>query len=141
MNLRKVTIWTTGVLSLGIVCIPLVCFGIAEPSKWVNSWFIFLLGWSCYAWPLAISWLVARRLKHAVPLTILLVATVYCGIKYTHVIYIILFYPDSHCCQLLTTFMSSLIILIPVWFFVLRLNSHYIKNTPEPEKIQSGDAL
>ena len=107
MNLRSVTIWMTGLLSLGMLCIPPATI------------------------PFAISWLVARRLKYEIPSIILLCPTIVCGLLFAPALIAMFFHPDHHRCGCgdLYALILSLMFMPPVWIFVLIMNSYYVKKT------------
>ena len=131
MNLRSVTIWTTGLMLIAPIIIPNVCLSVMDSSRTNSSTPLYdmtVLGLLSVS-PMVVSFIVARRLKYDIPALILLVSTItFCFLfVYSQCGYL----ADSggNCMQALWLFTPfvSLYWLIPTWIVVLLLNSYYVK--------------
>ena len=107
MNLRTVTIWTTGVMMVGTIICPIVF-----P-------------------PFAISWLVARRLKFTIPLFVLLFPVVICGFLCVGAWYSWIFHRGP---GLFVPVIFTFLFMTPFWIAAIVLNRYHTKQ-PEPQSI------
>jgi len=138
MNLRTVTIWMTGLLSLGALCIIFagVIVGLYESRLTVGS----VCTWIIFSAPLHVSWLVARRLKYVASMIVLLVPTVICGILYILTLLTVLS-SHSHFCDcrgilagvlMLLLLSVSILFLIFAWITALVIEIRHRKKKTEP---------
>ena len=131
MNLRTVTIWTTGLmLSVTIV----VAVSVAHNSYSSKGMGAVMLA-TCAVWlftgsPLAVSFIITCKSKRIPPLVVILASIIIYGV----------FYGWGYTCMesefaplsLVTANTCSLSVMIPAWIIVLLLNWRYVTKTPEP---------
>jgi len=146
MNLRNVTIWTTGVMLLLTIAVPVIilfCEGNRRPvvDNIVLSVFFGLLFWSVFGGlPFVISYIIAKKLKYVISAVILLCSTIACGVWYFYALYGMLFVDTR-------TFFGSQFLnvewlpamtpvwisfMIPSWTIALLLNVVCANTTPDP---------
>ena len=149
MNLRNVTIWTTGaMLIMTVVAIfatifPLLIvsdFSTTEKSAEAIFGIIYFgsVLWLLSGLPAAVSFVVARKLKADIPVIILLVSTTAYGFVFVYYWYRAL-KPD----QLLGFLWYGHIVpislwwMLPAWITALLVNRYYATKTPDPETAAS----
>ena len=144
MNLRNVTIRTTGVMLIGTILLPYVYTFTSTPgfllppsSTIITSIGIVLCGssvlWLFSGSPMLVSFIVAKKLKYNVPFLILFVSTVAYGCLFVSAQ--CLFLTDTNSCTRgfwLLMPLSSLWWMIPTWVTALLLNRYYATKTPDP---------
>ena len=130
MNLRNITIWTTGVMmvvaTVGAFMFPFVVIG------FVDDLIIYPLPpliWLLTGLPLLISCIIVeKKLKHSISICVLLVSTVIYGILYVLVWYLS-FFVDLRYGFL---FVVGFPIMIPFWITAYVLDRFYVKQQ-EPQ--------
>ena len=153
MNLRTITIWTTGLMIIVTFVVPSFCVFVTEGARTNFSTitmsaitiFNILYGMTLLWWfsgsPMAVSFIIARKLKYDTPIFILFVSTIaYCFLfVYSQFQYLAATGGCMSALWLLTPF-SSLFWLIPVWITAIMLNRRYAKKiTASTEQTQSED--
>ena len=130
MNLRSVTIWTTGVALIGTIVFPYL---LGDVSLFHPLLFEIILSctliWLLSGSPLLVSFFLAIMLRHKTSSEILLASTIFYGICYS-----------LACCVALFEFMGTILLLgigimslpvmIPVWISALRANAYNTPKTP-----------
>ena len=129
MNLRNVTIWTTGVLLLLITALPIaLLFGGFLRSDGRLGIGIAAVLWLLSGPPLLISLLISLKTRSRISAAILLVATIIYGIAYS----------GGWCAQYFLTYQDigiwalgilSLPVMLPAWIIAVLLNWHYAKQS------------
>ena len=142
MNLRTVTIWTTATMLIVTIAIAMsVVYDKAVVHHSFRSKGMGEIVWlACAVWLFtgllsAISFVIACKLKHTRPVSIILVSTMIYGI----------FYGWGFMCMesefaplsLVAANICSLPIMIPAWIFALLLNRRYVTITPNPGTARS----
>ena len=127
MNLRNVTIWTTGVMLVLTLLIPVGVIAYAEVFNhnidFYHNTDIVWLTWLLSGTPLLVSFILAIKLKHKVSSVILLVSTIVYAIWFTFLSIAISM--DTCGCAALVFFLIgplSLPVMLPVWITALILN-------------------
>jgi len=146
MTLRTVTIWTTGAMLIGTIIAPYIAspfvyglsiYGdIGSPAIpiLIMPFIIILRGlflWLFSGSTLGVSFIIAVKLKHAIPLFILLVSTVVYGFWYVY--WWNMAMTGGSCMDgmfVLYIVPGSLLFLIPTWVITLLLDSRYVTKTP-----------
>jgi membrane-bound metal-dependent hydrolase YbcI (DUF457 family) len=82
--------------------------------------------------PLVISLLIARTLKHNIPILILFVSTVVCALWYAYYLYQMLFVNFWWYIGICLVGFGFLFVMIPVWIVALILNRHFAKKANIP---------
>ena len=138
MNLRTITIWTTGVMLIATF-IPIFYVFIIEgfPSQVYFAIFSMSMLWLVSGSPMLVSFVIARMLKSAViPNVILLMSTVAFGIWFAYMWSLVM--PAPRGCNafiILYIALDSLWWMFPTWIFAWYLNSYYTKQPRScPEK-------
>ena len=138
MNLRNVTIWTTGVMTAVSIATPIVFFVYflwrMEEFSDVNKLFSLsgLIGLGCW-WlfsgsPLLVSFLIALLVKKRISIVVLLVATTVYGILFACVWGLMFIFPAPIVMILAGGIgIAMLPIMLPAWIVALVLNSYYTK--------------
>ena len=137
MNLRNVTIWTTGVMMVGAFVfsagfnLALIIYGLGI------SYFMAAISRALFfgcliASPFAISYFTAKKLKNTFPFVILLVPTVACVIVYIFQLYLVLFVEVMEFFLLSGVAILSLPVIILARIIALALDQRYTKNQ-EPQ--------
>jgi len=135
MNLRTVTIRTTGMMLIVTISVPTILVtGYLEQNGVVGTIFIITFLWLFTGSPLAISLVVARKLKSAtVPNLILLISTIAYSIWYVFVFCRVFTDSDAQAgLGLLAIGIVALPAMIPAWVAALILNWFYATKTPDP---------
>ena len=138
MNLRNVTIWTTGVMMAGTfvfsagynVTLIISISGIGYLSHGITR---ALLLWCISASPFAVSYFTVKKLAYRFPIVIIFLPTIACTIVYIFVLYYVLFV--EHAAGLLFSIVAILFLpmMIVARIIALLLNSRYAKNSSPPE--------
>ena len=133
MNLRNVTIWTTGVILFLTQVVATHRFVLNANVYYVIDNIILdtLILWLFSGSPLLISFVIAMKSKHNTSSSILLVATIIYVFLYAYAMYQ-LFYAYLGGLALLAVGIVSLPVMIPAWIAALLLNRYYATKTPDP---------
>ena len=140
MTLRTVTIWTTGVVLLLTILVPIVLFCYASYNLIVSERldqlgsvvYLFLL-WFSSTFPLVASYFIARYLKMGISLAVILGSTIVYALVYVHGLYIMFFVNGMMFFWVMFTGMLLLPAMIPVWFVACTVDWRYRKkNQPTP---------
>jgi len=145
MNLRNVTIWTTGVMLVATIIAPYIVapyvHGLSPYGRYGTNITVIitaiiilrcLLLWLFTGSPLLVSFIIAIKLKLADgPNLILLASTIVYGIQ---AVYGWIMATSGGGCMagMFVVYIApgSLLFMIPAWIIVLRLNRHYATKTP-----------
>jgi hypothetical protein len=131
MNLRKVTIWTTGAMLIGTVVVSFSVAFLLEnfTNKVGHAVFIWFLN----GLPVLVSFFVAREIKFEIPAVILLVSAIAYGLLYVLGLCGNIFDPGN-LGNVLWFYLGiwTFPIAFPTWILVLRLNTYYIKRVAHP---------
>jgi len=134
MNLRSISIWTTGVMLIVTVAVPtLLIFGITlgHHIRMIEAEFAVLL-WFASSTPLLISYFVSRNLQYALSTLILLFSTIVYSIAYAWVLYLAFFIDGMMLILLLYIGVASLSVMIPAWITALVIEIRHRKKQTEP---------
>ena len=138
INFRTVTIWTTGVITGVTIAVPIIIYiilyfgvDVFVDKNLPLAAYIFgvLMFWLLSGgFLVAISYMIARKLKHRVPTIILLVSTIIYAILYVHAICLLCLVHWNgdvirNCGKM------SLLVMTPALILAVQLNSHYVKKT------------
>ena len=140
MNLRNVTIWTTGVMLIATF-VPIMYVLVIEgfPSQLFEAFFFMSMLWLVSGSPMLISFVIARRLKSATtPSVILLISTVAFGLWFIYWWSLVM--PDPRGCNgfiILGIGLGSLWWMLPAWIIAMVLNAHYTKKSLADSENQS----
>ena len=133
MNLRTVTIWTTGLTLIGTFIVPCVyLFGNDGESNLIDIicspgiWLIWGTMWFVTGSPLLVSQIIAVRLKYEIPAFILLLSTIIYGCWFGYVHHQ-QFSAPGRWFVLPFIFVGSLYFMLPAWFIAIMLNRRYAK--------------
>jgi hypothetical protein len=131
MNLRTVTIWTTGLMLIGTVVLPFMWLDLT----WDDVVF-FSVFWFFNGSPLVVSFVVVIMLRHNTSAAILLVSTIVYGLWYVSAWYGILDANEiTFVGFVILCFASGLLdfsVMIPVWTIVIKLDRRYTKKATIP---------
>ena len=148
MNLRNVTIGTTGVMMVGTIftpCIYDICFFVFLPflrvpmavSGWMDILFFCVPVWLFSSTPMLVSFMIARTVNlRILSNLILLVTAIAYGIFYVLMLSFVIpdISPEAPAVVMFMAFgILSLPVMIPAWIIALVLNRHYPKQSePQP---------
>ena len=136
MNLRTVTIWTTGLMLIGTIVFPFMWLSLT----WDDVVF-FSVFWFFNGSPLVVSFVVVIMLRHNTSAAILLISMVVCGLWYVSAWYGILdaneitFIGFFILCFLLG--LLDISVMIPVWIIAIMLNRRYTKKATIPTQLET----
>jgi hypothetical protein len=148
MNLRKVTIWTTGVMSLIVIGFFSVWMIIEILSKMQWIGFAAVFGCAFYSCPFVVSWCIARCLKYTVPSAFLFFSTVVCFLLCTLVMYHWFAFPMERGIGFFVSVVFLFIHLAFAWILVALLEiclraflpgTAATSSSPEPYSPTEGD--
>jgi len=138
MNLRTVTIWTTGLTLIGTMVLPFMWLDLTWDDAVVCSAFWFFNGS-----PLVVSLIVAVMLRHNTSTTILLVSTIAYGLWYVSMWYSILDANEiTFVGFVILCFASGLLdfsVMIPVWTIAIRLDRRYAKKATISTQLETTE--
>ena len=128
MNLRIATIWTTKAMLL-LTTAYHVYFAAFIPCAHITASPSFL--WFSSAFPLIISFIIAKRLKHPLSLNILFYSTIAYTIWYVYILYeplrnLLTYGYRMDSLDIFFVGFFSLPVMIPVWFAAVRMNQKYV---------------
>ena len=142
MKLRNVTIWTTGMMLIVTLAVPTT---LAFFVNWKEvfsrsdggSFVMIALLFCSNCLPPAISFAIARKLKHDIPALVLLVSTICYALWYGYYLYQMVFVNFWAFIGVCLTGIALLFpVLLPLWILALLLNLRYAKKVlPTDEKI------
>ena len=125
MNLRNITIWTTGLALIGTMIIPAMFLFHVDDAAGFG---LVLLIWCLSGSPIYISFRISMRLKYTVSIVILLVSTIVYVSSYVFMVVGL---------QALFGFGFFIIgifllpVMIPVWIIAYALNRRCAKQEPQ----------
>ena len=138
MNLRNMTIWTTGLLMLVPLVMPVVfmfpSWGVEDVEDLIN---VPILCWLFSGTPLLCSLVLAKKLKYRISTVILLFTTIIYGISFVAMsLHVYSAISAGGCgCGVIRLFLVgplSLPVMIPAWMTAILLDNHYATKTPDP---------
>ena len=143
MNIRNVTIWTTGVMMIGTFIPNIVWVMQMQPASipsqqasvlWM-CWVILVL-WAFGGSPLAVSLVIAIKSKCDKASLVLLISTIIfvCWFLFPWTVAILGY--NGGACSVVFLFVLwiaplSLVIMVPAWVSVLQLNRNYATQEPQ----------
>jgi hypothetical protein len=137
MNLRKVTIWTTGVMLIATLILPCRFFTIA-PVQSFGTMQTFSFVWLTSGSPLVVSFILAKVLKYHISSIIILASTIAYSIWYICVLPTV-FFEDFGVLVLLCVAILSLPVMIPAWIAAIVIEiRHRRKNVQKSESLENN---
>ena len=127
MNLRIVTIWTTGSMLLLTIATATISFFHELPKDDLDRfitltikglWIVLM----CSSCPLIYSWILAITLKNSKSTFILFVSTIMYGILYVSAVFFILMLGHEETGILLNVGILSFPVMVPIWIMAIMLN-------------------
>ena len=136
MNLRTETIWMAGVMMIVTIvvsaCVFIVFSGVPIYMFAKNSAIDALIFWLLTGSPSFISFAVALKLKHGIPINVLQASTILYAIWYAYGAYHLFFEPP-YWGAILYFFWTGIALMFPamivVWICTLVLDRHYAKQS------------
>ena len=144
MNLRTVTIWTTGLMLLLTVATATISFFHELPKDDLDRFIVLTikglpLALMCSSCPLIYSWILAIALKNSKSTFILFVSTIMYGVLYVSAAFLILmFYDYERTGILLNVGILSFPVMVPIWFMAIMLNRRYTKKATIPTQLATA---
>ena len=141
MNLRNVTIWTTGVMMVAIFVAPFVILPNTEGLVgMILTMILALQCWLCFAGsPLLVSFVLARTYEPRTSCIILILSTIAYGVWYFYMVYsqsasgwTLLPHRELQAISVLIGILS-LPMMIPAWITVLLLDAEYANKLLDAE--------
>jgi len=130
MNLRTITILTTGVMLAATFIVPCI-LSITVPDQSIVILATFLILWFTSGSPLAVSFILAIKTRYYISSIILFVTTIVYSIWYACLLPTVF---DGYLGSIVLLFIGilSLPVMIPAWITVLLLNLRYVKKDSDP---------
>jgi len=143
MNLRNVTIWTTGVMTAVSIAMPIVFWSyffwrmeeLGDVNKLFSLQGLIALGlwWLFSGSPLLVSFLIAFLIKKRISIIVLLVATTVYGILFACVWGLMFIFPAPIVMILACGIgIATLPLMLPAWITAYVLDRNYAKKQ-EPQ--------
>ena len=148
MTARDITIWTTGLILIATIIAPYIdVFVLPGGSGYSPVVTIFVVIYFCsMVWlfsgsPMAVTFLIARKLKHDIPAAILLVSSIAYSVLFVYAQYQTFIGTGGDMVALwLFAPLGSLWWMIPAWVLALILNRYYVKKAiSNPETTPQED--
>ena len=132
MELRIVTIWATGLMSLLTFFVPIVlsCFALYALRPQIPGDYGFvaitaMLFWVCSGLPMVISYFIARKVKHLLSIIIILCPTIAYMIYYVYWLCQMFFVDALMFFWVMFAGMLFAPIMIPVWIVAVILDYYH----------------
>jgi len=143
MNLRNVTKWTTLLLLIVTVAVPIygiviLAFGFhVNEMGLTNAIALASFFWLFSSSPLVVSLVIADKVEHDSPAIVLLGSTIGYGVFYIYALFQTFFVDGWMILGVCLAGIVMLPVLLPCWIIALRWNRYYATKTPDPETAAS----